>query len=107
MSRREPDWVTYKNKADANAVRVVGITGASRCGKTQLAEWLRRHHPAKIRIISQDTFFKDSKHMPKVSLQGAPFVSVAFWDSAESVDWATMISVVQKAIDDAPRAGIE
>ena len=78
------------------------ITGATRCGKSTTAAWIEKHKAAgeRVRVIHQDRYYKESSAMPKVSLQGAPYVRVSFWDSADSVDWTEFFTVVNAAINE-------
>ena len=80
-------------------LRVVVITGATRCGKTLLTEWLQkqslRDSDERLAVIHQDDYWIDSSEMPKVSLQGAPYIKVTYWDADECVDWAELILHVE------------
>lgn len=80
-------------------LRVVVITGATRCGKTLLTEWLEkqslRDSDERLAVIHQDDYWIDSSEMPKVSLQGAPYIKVTYWDADECVDWAELILHVE------------
>lgn len=80
-----------KMSVERKSPTVLVITGATRCGKTSVAKLLSANSPGeRVLVIEQDKFFKESSAMKKVSLQGAPFVNVTFWDHDDCVDWAEL-----------------
>lgn len=81
-------------------LRIVVITGATRSGKTLLTEWLQtqslRDSDERLVVLHQDNFWRSPSEMPKVSLQGAPYIKVTYWDADECVDWSDMILHVEE-----------
>jgi len=81
-------------------LRIVVITGATRCGKTLLTEWLQtqslRDSDEQLVVLHQDNFWRSPSEMPKVSLQGAPYIKVTYWDADECIDWSDMILHVEE-----------
>lgn len=78
------------------------VTGATRSGKTTLAEWLKasRRDSERIRIVSQDDHYPNPKGMRMVALQGAPYVKVTCWDDDNSVDWDGLHAAFASLVDD-------
>lgn len=82
---------------------VIVVTGATRCGKTSFTKLVESFtKPGEVvKYIHQDDYFIDPKEMPKVSLQGAPFVKVTYWDDDKCIDWSDLMLNVNAALNDA------
>lgn len=99
MSMYTDKIVTTSSKV-SNETKVIVVTGATRCGKTRFTRLVESFtKPTEtVKFIHQDDFFIDPKEMPKVSLQGAPYIKITYWDDDKCVDWAELMLQVNAAI---------
>ncbi len=81
---------------------VIVVTGATRCGKTSFTKLVKSFTKQweVVKYIHQDDYFIDPKEMPKVSLQGAPFVKITYWDDDKCIDWSELLLNVNAALND-------
>lgn len=87
------------NSSERKLPSVLVVTGATRSGKTSIANYVAsKFSGERVLVISQDDDFKKPSNMPKVSLQGAPYIKVAFWDKDECVDWDNLQARVNGAL---------
>ena len=89
-----------ETKKVSKETKVFVVTGATRCGKTRFTKLIEGNTKAGeiVKFIHQDDYFIDPKDMPKVSLQGAPYIKVTYWDDDKCIDWAELMLQVNAAI---------
>lgn len=69
----------------------IGIAGGSGSGKTTLVESILERVPYdKISIITQDSYYKDSSHLPLEQRKNLNF------DHPDSIEWSLMLEDIQK-----------
>lgn len=69
----------------------IGIAGGSGSGKTTLVESILERVPYdKISILTQDSYYKDSSHLPMEQRKALNF------DHPDSIEWDLMLSDIQK-----------
>lgn len=70
---------------------VIGIAGGSGSGKTTLVNAILEKVPYdKIALLAQDSYYKDSSHLPMEQRRALNF------DHPDSIEWDLMLSDVQK-----------
>lgn len=70
---------------------IIGIAGGSGSGKTTLVNSILRKVPYdKISILTQDSYYKDSSHLPLEQRKNLNF------DHPDSIEWSLMLEDIQK-----------
>ena len=70
---------------------IIGIAGGSGSGKTTLVDSILQRVPLdKISLLAQDSYYKDSSHLPMEHRKALNF------DHPESIEWELMLEHVQK-----------
>src|SRR5690554_6056789 len=70
---------------------IIGIAGGSGSGKTTLVNSILKHVPYdQIAILTQDSYYKDSGHLPMEQRRELNF------DHPDSIEWDLMLSDIQK-----------
>lgn len=70
---------------------IIGIAGGSGSGKTTLVNGILEKVPYdKIALLAQDSYYKDSSHLPMEQRRALNF------DHPDSIEWDLMLSDVQK-----------
>jgi uridine kinase len=70
---------------------IIGIAGGSGSGKTTLVNAILEKVPYdKITLLAQDSYYKDSSHLPMEQRQALNF------DHPDSIEWDLMLSDIQR-----------
>lgn len=76
---------------------IIGIAGGSGSGKTTLVNSILNRVPYdQISILTQDSYYKDSGHLPMDQRKELNF------DHPDSIEWDLMLSDIQKLKNDQP-----
>ena len=69
---------------------VIGIAGGSGSGKTTVVKALTSQLPGKVVVIPQDSYYKDSSHLPMEERQKINF------DHPDAIDWKLMCQQIRE-----------
>ncbi len=76
---------------------IIGIAGGSGSGKTTLVNSILKRVPFdQISILTQDSYYKDSGHLPMAQRKELNF------DHPDSIEWDLMLSDIRKLKDEQP-----
>ncbi|MBQ5984289.1 MAG: uridine kinase [Bacteroidales bacterium] len=68
---------------------VIGIAGGSGSGKTTVVKAITSQLPGKVVVIPQDSYYKDSSHLPMEERQKINF------DHPDAIDWKLMCQQIR------------
>ena len=69
---------------------VIGIAGGSGSGKTTVVKAITSQLPGKVVVIPQDSYYKDSSHLPMEERQKINF------DHPDAIDWKLMCQQIRE-----------
>ena len=69
---------------------VIGIAGGSGSGKTTVVKTLIRQLPGKVVVIPQDSYYKDSSHLPVEERRKINF------DHPDAIDWKLLCQQIRE-----------